>query len=112
MSTKITGQSPDVPLTPTLKVELLKQDFDAARKLYPGTKRGCDTEFDNFVKKHKDWKQVIPLLHDAIEDQKRNRMIKQHLRRWTPEWKNFCTWINQRCWEESVEFDRNYKHNI
>ena len=29
-----------------------KEDFDAFRKAYPGTKRGLTTEFENFKRKH------------------------------------------------------------
>jgi len=43
--------------------------FEEARNVYPGNKRGSETEYDNFVKKHKDWKDVLPLLKPAIEAQ-------------------------------------------
>ena len=43
--------------------------FDDARKKYPSTKRGNQTEFNNFVKKHNDWKNVLPLLLPAVEHQ-------------------------------------------
>jgi uncharacterized protein YdaU (DUF1376 family) len=32
----------------------IKVQFENFRKLYPGTKRGLDIEFDNFRKKHRD----------------------------------------------------------
>lgn len=68
--------------------------FDEARKLFKGTKRGLQTEYDYFCKKHSDWREVLPLLIPAVENQ-----IK-----WRAEdgryWKNFKTWINNRCWEE------------
>ena len=69
--------------------------FDQARKLFKGTKRGLKTEYDYFVKKHTDWKDVLPLLVLAVSQQ----II------WRAEdgryWKNFKTWIFNRCWEET-----------
>jgi DNA-binding transcriptional ArsR family regulator len=74
-------------------------DFDQARKLYPGVKRGCDTEFADFKKKYRDWKEVLPLLVPAIENQIQCRADKEESGAWVPNWKNFRTWLNQRCWE-------------
>lgn len=76
--------------------------FDEARKIYPGTKRGNQTEFENFFKKHKDWKEVLPLLKPAIEKQitwRKNAKGSDFV----PAWKNFKTWINNRCWEDEVK---------
>ena len=68
-------------------------EFDEARKFYPGVKRGLDTEFANFKKKHKDWKEVVPLLKPAIEKQK---SLKSWQGGYVP---HFQTWLNQRRWE-------------
>lgn len=69
--------------------------FDEARKLFKGTKRGLQTEYDYFIKTHTDWKDVLPLLVPAVKQQ----II------WRAEdgryWKNFKTWIYNRCWEET-----------
>lgn len=73
-----------------------KKQFEEARKIYKGTKRGLDTEFNNFTKKHKNWRNIIPLLKPAILKQIEWR--KQDKRYW----KNFQTWINNSCWEEEV----------
>lgn len=76
-------------------------EFDEARKIYPGTKRGNETEFENFTKKHKTWESLLPLLRPAIEKQiAYRRSVPQGT--FVPQWKNFQTWINQRCWEEEV----------
>ena len=74
-----------------------KDTFNRARILFGGTKRGNDTEFENFKKKHSDWKNVLPLLEPAI-----NAQIgwRKNYTGFVPEWKNFQTWINQRCWED------------
>jgi len=72
-----------------------KEVFDKFRKSYPGTrKKGLDTEFNNFTKKHKDWKDVLPKLEklnltlsdfNADEDKK-----------YVPA---FTVFINNRQWE-------------
>ena len=81
--------------------DMNKDIFDLARKFYPGTKRGLDTEFKNFIK-HSDWKICMPLLYPAIEKQKkfRNKLFSES--KFIPEWKHFKTWINQRCWEDEL----------
>jgi len=72
--------------------------FDEARKLFPGTKRKCQTEFGNFIKKHKNWRGFLPLLKPAIEQQIKWRQDANG--EFRPSWKNFQTWINNSCWEE------------
>jgi hypothetical protein len=76
--------------------------FDEFRKLYPGTKRGNQTEFDNYCKKHKDWLSCLQLLKTAISNQIDSRENKKNKGEFVPEWKNLQTWINQRCWEEEI----------
>lgn len=71
--------------------------FDEARKLFKGTKLGLETEYENFHKKHADWKTVLPLLKPAVEQQIKWREQDERY------WKNFKTWINNRCWEEEGE---------
>ncbi len=77
--------------------------FDEARKLFLGSKRGLKTEFSNFVWRSKHPLagkpkfviiEILPLLKPAIE---RQIIWRQADGRY---WKNFQTWINQRCWEE------------
>jgi len=77
--------------------------FEIFRNEYPGTKRGHGVELENLKKKHKDWKDVIPLLSDALNYQKNAREMKAAAGGFVPEWKNLQTWINQRCWEEEIE---------
>lgn len=77
-----------------------KKKFDLARKIYPGIKRGIDTEFRNF-QKHKDWKDVLDGLYKAIRNQdnwRRNAVQGEFI----PQWPYFKTWINQRRWEEEI----------
>lgn len=75
--------------------------FDKFRTKYPGKKRGNETEFQNFVKKHKDWKEVLVVLEEKIDAQILSRASAKP-GSFVPEWKNMSTWINQRCWEEEV----------
>lgn len=76
--------------------------FEEARKLYPSTaKRGHETEWGNFKKKHRDWKDAVADLVPAIQIQIRERELKQSRKEFVPPWKNFQTWINQRYWEQA-----------
>lgn len=88
------------------KSESLKAVFDEARRLYPGDKRGLDTEWANFRKKHDDWREVVPALKPAIEILIASRERKLKTNQFVPEWAMFQTWINQRRWEHAanVEF--------
>lgn len=79
-----------------------KEKFDIARKLFPGRKRGIDTEFKDF-KKHTDWKECLDLIEPAIKDQMEHRKKAKQNNAFVPQWKHFKTWINQRCWEEEAE---------
>ena len=82
-----------------------KLQFDIARRTYPGVKRGLDTEWSVFIK-NKDWKEVLPLLMPAIRKQISWREWLKNKNRFIPQWKNFQTWLNQRCWEfEMPEYD-------
>jgi hypothetical protein len=86
--------------------------FDNFRKLYPGTKLGNKTEFENFKKKNSDWKSVLLELLPALLNQKqwRNEMTVANM--FVPEWKNLKTWINQRCWEmEKPEIENKQVNN-
>lgn len=80
--------------------EKYKTMFENFRKLYPGIKRGLDTEFENMQKKHKDYKDVIPQLEEIIKNQIKHRENKKGNGEFVPQWKNLSTWINNRSWEE------------
>jgi len=74
-----------------------KQKFDSARKLYPGTKRGLETEYKDFLKKNKP--DTITLIFPAIESEIKHKQYLTETEQFCPCWKNFSTWINQKCWE-------------
>lgn len=82
--------------------------FDEFRKSYPGTKRGLITEFENFKKKHKDWKDILPLLLPAIKKEIAWHEEKQRKKEFCPEYKMLQTWINKRCWEQEFDIDDNF----
>ena len=73
--------------------------FESARMLYPGTKRGHTTEWDNFKRKHKDHTIVAPDLVFAVQIQIAERKNKAQKHEFVPPWKHFQTWINNRWWE-------------
>jgi hypothetical protein len=78
------------------------ETFDVFRKLFPGIKKGNGTEFQNFKKKHKDWRTILPILRESVSKQIAIRDQKKQRGDFVPEWKNLQTWINGRCWEEEM----------
>jgi hypothetical protein len=77
--------------------------FEYFRKAFPGKKRGLETEFLNFRKKTKDWKEALPKLYAAVLLEKEDKAKAKYSGRFVPEWKNLQTWINNRCWEIEYE---------
>lgn len=84
-------------------INTVEGEFETFRLRFPGRKRGFATEFELF-KKHKDWKEVIPLLLPAVEAQIawRATTIAKDPNAFVPSWKNLKTWLNNRCWEEET----------
>jgi len=77
--------------------------FNKARTIYPGKKRGNETEFAEFIKKHKDHKRVAPLLFKQLSRQiERRDYLVNNTNEFVASWANFSTWISQRRWEEYV----------
>ena len=89
-----------------ISVEFPKDEivFDEFRKVYRGTKRGLKTEFLNF-KKHSDWKIVLPNLKVVYEHQCALKDAAQAKGCFVPSEKNLKTYINQRCWEDELQFE-------
>jgi len=73
--------------------------FDIFRKIFPGKKRGLETEFNNFRKKHSDWKEQLPNLLPGLEKEIEHRKKCATAEAFCPEWKHLQSWINQRWWE-------------
>jgi hypothetical protein len=75
-------------------------EFERARKLYPAPKLGLQVELDHFIKKHKNWREIIPLLEPAI---KRQILWRQNAKdQWRPRWKHFQSWLNNKYWTLDV----------
>ena len=86
----------------TVGLDAFKEKFEEARKAYPGSKRGLDSEWEDFKKKHgKNVPEFVPLLMEGINE---GIVYRQDLSKlgakFIPQWKNLSTWLNQKCWEE------------
>ena len=76
--------------------------FEGFRSIYPGTKRGLETEFKE-LKKHSDWKTVLPLLTPALNNEIRHKQALIANNEFCASWKNLKTWLNGRCWEQEIK---------
>jgi len=84
------------------KEKELKLEFENARKLYPGVKRGLDIEFAYLKKIHKKtWRDIIPKLVPAINYRVQVAEMKDQEGDFFPEWAHFKTYIYQSKWTES-----------
>lgn len=81
--------------------------FEEFRLLYQGTKRGKQTEFDEFCKKQKDWKEVLPILKSCLVTQIEQRKKLKESNKFVPEWQHLKTYLNQRSWELEFIFEDN-----
>lgn len=76
-----------------------REIFSKARKLFPGTKRGDDTEWENFEKKHSkdpEYRNLPTIILNAIALQVKQKVLDTSNPRYIP---MFSTWINQKRWE-------------
>jgi hypothetical protein len=85
--------------------------FEEFRNEYKGFRKKADTEFNNFKKKHKDWKEVLPDLKQLLICQMNQREVLRKSGAFVPEWKHLSTWINNRCWEEEIQTPPKKEHN-
>lgn len=76
-----------------------REIFEAARKAFPGIRRGSDVEWENFEKKFGARKaEILPLLLPAIRAYKAHHEKKSRQEGRPPLWAHFTTWINQERW--------------
>lgn len=76
------------------------------KKLTGRATRSVTTEFEDFKKRHSDWKKVIPLLPYAIERETREREEAKSRKVFFPEPKMLQTYLGkQRAWEMYVNAD-------
>lgn len=79
------------------------EQFRLKYKSYGGKVRGFQTELDDFKKKHKDWKEVIPCLEYAIDKENEARMKADAQKIFFARIQNLKTYLNQRSWEAYSE---------
>lgn len=73
--------------------------FEQFRLEYPGTKRGLNTELENFLKKNNH--ESVELLLPALNKEKSYKEKLSQSGQFVPQWKNMSTWINNKCWEQT-----------
>ena len=75
-------------------------NFVALYKKMGGKARGLDTEFNDFTKRHKDWRAVLPYLELAVQREMKARNQAKAERKFFPEPKMLQTYLGkQRAWE-------------
>lgn len=93
----------------------LKEKFANFVSLYKkagGRVRGVDTEFNDFIKRHKDWKLVIPYLEIALKRETKARNQARLEKRFFPKMKDLQTYLGkQRAWELYVVIGEDIKDN-
>lgn len=83
--------------------------FEEFRKLYPGTKRGHDTELSTF-RKHKDYRAAADKLLPALLNEIEWRIATKAAGGFCPDWPHLSTWITQRRWEQELKPISNEQH--
>ena len=86
----------------------LESEFERFRIKYRrcgGKVRGLQTELGDLKKKHKDWKEVIPLLNNAIENENKARKDAEAMNKFFPSIQKLQTYLNNRSWEAYISDD-------
>lgn len=84
------------------KLSEVEQQFEIFRKAYPGRKRGFSTELDAFKRKHKNWREIVPMLLPALQRLIAYTEAKKAAGEWTASYANLSTWLYQARWEEEL----------
>ena len=75
-------------------------NFVSLYKKMGGKVRGVETEFNDFIKRHKDWRQVLPYLELAVQRETKARNQAKVQKKFFPEPKMLQTYLGkQRAWE-------------
>lgn len=75
------------------------KNFELARRLYPGKKRGFRVEFENFKAKHRDWRELLD--DDGLES---CVQVLIDRKAYSPGfWPHFQTFVNQSRYEEALQ---------
>lgn len=84
--------------------------FVAAYKKMGGKSRGVDTEYKDFTKRHKDWREVLPYLELAVQRETKERIQAKSQKKFFPEPKMLQTYLGkQRAWELYVTVGEDIK---
>lgn len=76
------------------------------KKLTNKRTRSVDTEFNDFVKRHVNWRQIIPYLSIAIQRETKERNEARTAHKFFPEPKMLQTYLGkQKAWEAYVNVD-------
>jgi hypothetical protein len=99
------------PLTPLGgdAIDPLLEVYKLFHKAYEGRKDGLETTFNQYRRKYKDWRAIIPLLMPALANEISWRKQAEEAGVFVPSWANLSTWLNQRRWEQEHNFS--FKNN-
>mgnify|MGYP003386496819 CR=1 FL=1 len=75
-------------------------EFKKIRDLFPGKKRGLETEFQSFKKWDKHWKTNIFIIPQKIQNQILGRAREKKLGRFVKEWQGLGRYLKEKTWEE------------
>lgn len=92
-------------------IERQFESFRLKYKSYGGKVRGFQVEIDELKKKHKDWKEVIPMLSYAIDKEEEERSAALRRGEFFAQIKNLKTYLNQRSWEYYTDGFESYNPN-
>jgi hypothetical protein len=83
----------------------LLDKFETCQKIYPGTKRGAPTEFNDLKKKFKGevTTEFLRAIYVGISQKIRINKDLEKAGQFVPEWPHLKTYLNQRRWEEQTE---------
>lgn len=81
----------------------LEDKFKLFYEKYQGTKRGVTFELKNFKSKHKNWKEIVPLLEPALDQLITWHDKKIELGQFVPEYASLTKWINESRWEDKLQ---------
>ena len=80
----------------------IEKQFEAARKAYPGEKRGFDFEWPDFKRWHKKkCPEYIPLLLPAIKRRMAYFDACDKVGEWHKQWQGFKTWAYNGHWTDT-----------
>lgn len=88
-----------------VSVKSVPEMFEACRKIYPGTKRGLETELSDLSKKYKAEfsPEFFRAIYNGILLKVRTNKKLEQAGQFVPEWPHLKTYLYQKRWEEQTE---------